>query len=83
MRGSGAHAIRGAAVNQAGPESALSVLVKSRVAGSGPLPTSYAFQVWRRGVGRKTAPHDTFYDNLPADHANYGIHDMSFPQEKP
>lgn len=83
MRGSGAPAIRGAAVNPAGPERVLSVLVKSRVAGSGPLPTIYAFQVCNRGVGRKTAPYDTFYDNLGAYHANCGMHDMPFPQEEP
>lgn len=57
--------------------------VKSGVAGSGPLPISYAFQLWHLGVRTKAAPHDTFYDNLPADHANYNIEDMPFRQEKP
>jgi hypothetical protein len=35
------------------------------------------------GMGSKAAPHDTFYDNIPADHANYDSENMLFPQENP
>ncbi|WP_157107349.1 hypothetical protein [Nocardia grenadensis] len=32
-------------------------------------------------VAAKLPPHDTYYDNVPADHADYDIEDIPFPQE--
>jgi hypothetical protein len=48
-----------------------------------PDAEGYARSVWWSGGKRRRGSYDTFYDNVPANHADHNAQDTLISQEKP